>query len=355
MGPCGLTLICPFFVPLGVCLPISHPVGEAFNPEWPTRQSGIVQPLKRAGSCGFVGNSDIYGLGIRLGIYLQWLTSLIANHHSHEDIRSNLDTNVLFLLAIFIATVVATLGESLQSAEVVILLHLCFGSVFSVLSIWGRRARSTAQGIVRFPALGSAFRLLLTTGVSGYAIWFWFRGVASLDRPPCFTYTFLLRKVHLGGAVVRFFQVQTTLIMVLYSLFLLPEVLLLPCFFALASLKGLVAAAFVLYARRMKKGTKRRRNTWNLLRSWVYNTAIIYWSLVNSENSGFDRPQLTNWVAVLFNVVILFCRSALQVLCLAVCRKCLPMGFPPLLTIPFFALKPNSIMVFSQRLRKSVR
>lgn len=306
-------------------------------------------------SCAFVGNSDIYGLGIRLGIYLQWLTSLIANHHSHQEIRSNLETNSLFLLAIFIAAVVATFEGSLQSAEVVILLHVCFGSIFSVLSIWGHRARSTAQGTVRFPILGSALRLLLTTAISVYAMWYWFHGITALDKTGCPTYTFLLTKVYLNRAVVGFFRIQSLLVMIVYALFFLVETLLLPCFLCLAALKGMAVAGIVLYLSPSKMAASKRRLIPYFIQLWMYITTITFWSGVNDEDSGFDRPSLVNWITASLNILLFCIRSAFQFFCLMVFRRCPPMGFPPLLRVPLFAVRKNWSMILAARFRALLR
>lgn len=84
------------------------------------------------------GNADFYGLGIRIGIYLQWITALLANLFSKESIDGNLETNTIFLLALFVAVAVATAQTTVQSAEMIVLLQLAFGFVFSILSIWVR-------------------------------------------------------------------------------------------------------------------------------------------------------------------------------------------------------------------------
>lgn len=57
-------------------------------------------------SCGFEGNPDFYGLGIRVGIYLQWITAYLANHFLQEATDSSLETNTIFLVALFVAMVV---------------------------------------------------------------------------------------------------------------------------------------------------------------------------------------------------------------------------------------------------------
>jgi hypothetical protein len=71
--------------------------------------------------CGFDGNPDFYGLGIRIAIYLQWATALIANHVLDEDsVKGYLETNSVFLVAVFVALAIATAGKNVRSAEIVV-------------------------------------------------------------------------------------------------------------------------------------------------------------------------------------------------------------------------------------------
>lgn len=92
--------------------------------------------------CTFEGNPEIYSLGIRLGIYLQWISALMANLLHANGVQDMLATNTIFLLALFIALVISTTTSAIQSAEVVILLQLCVGFMFIALSTCGSRVRA---------------------------------------------------------------------------------------------------------------------------------------------------------------------------------------------------------------------
>ncbi|KAL9109082.1 MAG: hypothetical protein Q9227_006173 [Pyrenula ochraceoflavens] len=93
----------------------------------------------------FQGNSDLYGLGIRIGIYLQWFSSWICmslNPGSAEDLHA---VNSIFIFAIIIAAIVAAASDrteiGLRPIEAHILLQISFGYLFTVLSIWGLRVQ----------------------------------------------------------------------------------------------------------------------------------------------------------------------------------------------------------------------
>ena len=89
---------------------------------------------------GFVGNPDLYGLGIRVGIYLQWVSSLLINVYVPAEMADALDTNSIFVFAVFIAIAVVTSStEGLHPAEAFIMLQMCFGYLLSVLSVSGLR------------------------------------------------------------------------------------------------------------------------------------------------------------------------------------------------------------------------
>ena len=70
----------------------------------------------------------------------QWCTSWLANNFLPEEIIGSLDTNTIFLLALFF-----TVGKySLQSngirvIDVLIIHQLCVGFLFSIMSLWGYR------------------------------------------------------------------------------------------------------------------------------------------------------------------------------------------------------------------------
>jgi hypothetical protein len=55
------------------------------------------------GSCGYVGNQDVYGLGIRIGLYSQWTSTLISNWFHTFNISRARDVNTFFQLAMGIA------------------------------------------------------------------------------------------------------------------------------------------------------------------------------------------------------------------------------------------------------------
>ena len=57
-------------------------------------------------SCGFTGNTDIYGIGIRIGYYAQALAVWYSNYFNHEEVKSLRGVNNIFLLALLIVAII---------------------------------------------------------------------------------------------------------------------------------------------------------------------------------------------------------------------------------------------------------
>ena len=77
-------------------------------------------------------NSDLYGMGIRLGIYLQLISSLLANCLLPEQMLDAWGTNSIFVLAVFVAVIKTTIDHTVQYVEVFVMLQLMFAFLLSV-------------------------------------------------------------------------------------------------------------------------------------------------------------------------------------------------------------------------------
>ena len=266
----------------------------------------IISPTPRTThECGFAGNSDFYGLGIRLGVYLQWLTSLLANHFLAEAISDALDTNAIFVLALFVALILATAQMNVRAAEVVVLLQLCFGFLFSILSIWGHRIGCRGEPVT-FSIMGSFFRLSLSTAICAYAVWFWFPGVHGLDKAECAAFTFLFAKVNVLKGALVFFKLQAVLVLIPFSFLFLREAMLMIWFYcSTGALTMLAFGAFgILEARRAK---------WSALDGLKFlftkgakGAVTVSWARANgSGSSGPKRPALMVKIWFFINICLI--------------------------------------------------
>jgi hypothetical protein len=82
------------------------------------------------------GNADFYGLGIRIGIYLQWGSAWLSLLLDPESARGVLDANSVSLFAVAIATIIAA-RRNAPAIEMYIMLQILLGFPVTTLSSFG--------------------------------------------------------------------------------------------------------------------------------------------------------------------------------------------------------------------------
>lgn len=145
--------------------------------------------------CSFVGNSDVYGLGIRVGIYLQWLASLLSKVFLGEEaLRSVLNENAIFLLALFLATILLATDTitGVHSLDILIMLHIFFGGLFTIYDT------KVEERIEYLSSLaGYFFKAGIVAGMAAVGVWFWFYNVQIPEDASCKSFAFLFGRVGL--------------------------------------------------------------------------------------------------------------------------------------------------------------
>ena len=131
------------------------------------------------GTLGFQGAPDFYGLGIRVGLYLQWVACLVTSGFLFEERRNVVVTYVIFSLSIAVATLVSVFGrQCLFTAEVEIILTLFWGGI-NVVQLPLIRAHSRTTQSYSTPKASSKWLIwsshLLNFLVSPITIWYWAR------------------------------------------------------------------------------------------------------------------------------------------------------------------------------------
>jgi hypothetical protein len=144
---------------------------EQFN--WTAWNASRIWKDKELCSSGFQGNSDIYGPGIRIGLYLQWLLSLIAKQFLRDTRIGLSQAYLIFSLAIFIAVMVMTASNECNfSVEVVMLHTMYFGDYFCVFympNLTGKGNVPEWQGM----SWTRAVMFMLYAAMVGHGAWFW--------------------------------------------------------------------------------------------------------------------------------------------------------------------------------------
>ncbi|KAE9988205.1 hypothetical protein EG328_000161 [Venturia inaequalis] len=123
--------------------------------------------------CAIKGNADLYGLGIRLSIYVQYLTILVAAV-SGRRLYSKIRTAVLiYAVAILIVVFRNSISGKINALEVPIIQLLVLVQLSAVLpTVW-----------VISP-VGWLIYLALAAN-SAYFVWYWFRGLDKLMKSEC--------------------------------------------------------------------------------------------------------------------------------------------------------------------------
>ena len=164
--------------------------------------------------CGFTGNSDLCGLGIRLGVYLQWLSSQIAVYFHLEGSNDLSNAYFAFSIALMIALFVLTFQGGAHTADIVVMFYIYFGGL---LCVRGYRTRGRQPPPTKWRMVLGNF---LMEGMAIYGVWFWCHGKSSnlFIATPCGTIVFLLAKIP-----ARHFAVPS-FIFALFSIYVLTGV-----------------------------------------------------------------------------------------------------------------------------------
>ena len=155
---------------------------------------------ERVSGIGFVGNADFYGLGIRLGVYLQWIAQFLANCFLSAEWKSILGASIVFALALTIAVLLLTFEhECTFTAEIIVILFIFWGGL--IVSYYGSPIVDHMRGPLpdrRFVGTNAATAppLLL---MQIFSLWFWIRlataGEIDYAPTPGGTFYFLLDRV----------------------------------------------------------------------------------------------------------------------------------------------------------------
>jgi hypothetical protein len=137
-------------------------------------------------ACGFEGNNDIYGIGIRIGIYAQILAVWFANYFLLSEVQVLRDSVSIFSVAILIVALIYTSSPSeVYAVEAFVLLQILAWSC-----MMGVRAKSSYSKATF--SRGSLLRKVVCEIVNLVNIclhvWFWWAGLDDMKKTPCGTW-----------------------------------------------------------------------------------------------------------------------------------------------------------------------
>ncbi|KAK5998386.1 hypothetical protein PT974_00765 [Cladobotryum mycophilum] len=120
------------------------------------------------------GNSDLYGLGVRAGLYAQWTATLLTTVFEQRDVGTYRVANLIIQVSIFLGLCIESKpGQSVIGALVT--QYLLMGSLSSV----------TGDGVSHLSHMSGIARILFYLALSSYGCWFWFTGIDEMTTPGC--------------------------------------------------------------------------------------------------------------------------------------------------------------------------
>ena len=133
----------------------------------------------------------MYGLGIRLGFYLQWYAGICANMLAVEsEITGNRLALAAFMWGTFIALLVQTITQALSAIDIYVILLMCFGSNYFIIPLLFWRLVTcfdytldpTRWIVVKASTALNIANVALLLATSGYQLWFWISGIHTIPN-----------------------------------------------------------------------------------------------------------------------------------------------------------------------------
>jgi hypothetical protein len=183
-------------------------------------------------TCTLEGDPDMYGLGIRVGFYLQWVAQGLASSRAQEELSNIAYANNLFVFALITSLIVKTGSDSVDfiTSEAYIVLLFTYArfepkvSLEAIVNIykiirdgwtpWQSRGEEGETGSV----VGDALAYPIHFAVNAYRIWFW-TSESNIPGQRCEEFGFLLAKVKLRAIWFRSFQVTSAAVLLAYLVY----------------------------------------------------------------------------------------------------------------------------------------
>lgn len=163
-------------------------------------------------SCSFDGNADLCCLGVRIGFYLQWTTTITANFVlSKEEIVASGFALALYIIAVFLNLMVQTFRFTINPLDVYVTNLLCFGSQFLLVPLFLWRILTCGNPVfdpTRWMVVDAVpplkkLTVVLCTASSAFQLWFWIRFLPREEQNGCQIYGFLFVKAPLNNPMLR--------------------------------------------------------------------------------------------------------------------------------------------------------
>jgi hypothetical protein len=149
-------------------------------------------------TCAMVGDANMYGIGIRLGFYFQWVITFAVTYNALDHEMLHRTINIILQISVFTIMLLQTTARSLRVADAAVGFWLLFGALSSLAG---------GGSATKFGSLSRIVRMAFYTLLSAYMAWLWFGGIDQLAaRPdsggvPCETIVFFGRAMAENQAI----------------------------------------------------------------------------------------------------------------------------------------------------------
>lgn len=214
---------------------------------------------------GFAGNTDLYGLGIRTGLYLQWISSLLANNLLPKICQQLQSFYLIFSSILCLATFIKSFAKDcVFSIEIEIMYWMYWGGFVCVFASAPCPAQLGSE--MKWIKLNWTDGILFTTHIlmTYHGIWFVLYAYDQVfSRMPCGTYQFFL--VPMLDPSESFWALRDYL-----THLMVPWV---PALMAVFPFVGLLLASEIKHS--------------------IQHSAIYQWFILRSKISDCDQAQTT--------------------------------------------------------------
>lgn len=246
----------------------------------------------------------MYGLGIRLGYYLQWFGIILASPLVPDEVPNFRFALAHFMSATFLALIIQTPQRNLYSVEIYVILLLTFGAYISLVPFFLWRLMTGCNPLLdptRFPLVdagptSSDLHALRLLAVTGFQLWFWIAKVPESNGLDCVRYGFMFARVPLNNLAFQVIDI------VLY--FILGIIVLVVCALRVRSL--LTDPDGDERMENWREGIKKYRKSWirrrnrRLQQLNLFNNLIIASTITTATELTMRWNRITNVNEVTF-------------------------------------------------------
>ena len=137
------------------------------------------------------GNPDMYGLGIRLGFYIQWFTLITANLFENiEELPTIRLTLGSFVVANFIALIVQDRLHTVNAIDIFVMVVLYFGFYLSHIPVFAWRVLTRFDASVdptrwtnsEAGLVDNLFQIVMVLGAAIFQLYYWLTVVPAIPK-----------------------------------------------------------------------------------------------------------------------------------------------------------------------------